>query len=66
MKKQRLPRNWTQERLRKLASYHENLREEDQAAEIEAAFSSKDQTLMAVPTKLVPKIRALISRRRGA
>jgi hypothetical protein len=66
MKKQRLPRGWTQKRIRELATHHDRQTEEEQAAEIEAALSAKDQTLMMVPTELVPRIHALIARKRGA
>jgi hypothetical protein len=66
MKKQRLPRGWTEKRVRELAAHHDRQTEEEQAAEIEAALSAKDQTVMLVPTELVPEIQALISRRRGA
>ena len=66
MKKQRLPRGWTEKRVRDLAAHHDQQSEEEQAAEIEAALSAKDQTLMVVPTELVPEIQALIARKRGA
>ena len=66
MKKQRLPRGWTEKRTRELAAHHDLQTEEEQAAEVEAALSAKDQTLMVVPTELVPKIQALIARKRGA
>ena len=66
MKKQRLPRGWTEKRIRELADHHDHQSDEEQAAEIEAALSAKDQTVMVVPTKLVPKICALIARSRGA
>jgi hypothetical protein len=66
MKKQRLPRGWTQNRIRELAAHHDQQTEEEQAAEIEAALSTEDQTLMVVPTELVPEIQALIARKRGA
>jgi hypothetical protein len=66
MKKQRLPRGWTEKRLRELAAHHDHQTDDDHAAEIEAALSAKDQTVMVVPTKLVPEIQALISRKRGA
>jgi hypothetical protein len=49
-----------------LAAHHDQQTEEEQAAELEAALSGKDQTIMVVPTKLVPEIRALIARKRGA
>lgn len=65
-KKQKLPRGWTEERIRKLAEYHDDQSEEEQAAEIEAAFAKKDHTVMVVPTKLVPAIQKLIQRKRIA
>ena len=66
MKKQRLPRGWTAKGIRDLAAQHDRQTEEAQAAEIEAALSAKDQTLMVVPTELVPAIQAFIARKRGA
>jgi hypothetical protein len=66
MKKQRLPRGWTEEGIRELAAQHDQQTEEEQAAEIDAALSAKEQTLMVVPTELVPEIQALIARKRGA
>lgn len=66
MRKQRLPKGWTEERIRELAAHHDHLTEDEQAQEIEDAIAAKDQTLMVVPTKLVPEIQALIARKRGA
>lgn len=65
-KRQRLPRGWTEKRVRALAAYHDKQNEDEQAAEIDATVSAKNQTLMVVPTALVPEIEALIARRRGA
>jgi hypothetical protein len=66
MKKQRLPKGWTEERIRKLAEYHDNMTEDEQAAEIEAALNDDDQTVMVVPTELVPAITKLINKKRAA
>lgn len=66
MKKQRLPRGWTEERIRELAAHHDRQTEDEQAAEIDAALSAQDHTVMVVPTELVPEIQALIARKRGA
>jgi hypothetical protein len=65
MRKQPSPRGWTNKRIRELAVHHDRQPEEEQAAEIEAALSAADQTLMVVPTELVPAIQALIARKRG-
>jgi hypothetical protein len=66
MKKQRLPKGWTQEKIRKLAQHHDNLTEDQQAAEIEAGLTEKNQTVMVVPTKLVPEIVKLINKKQPA
>ena len=64
MKKQRLPRGWTEERIRELAKYHDRQTEDEQAAEIEASLVKKGQTLMVVPTRFVPRILQLITPKR--
>jgi len=66
MKKQRLPKGWTEEKIRKLAEYHDNMTEDQQAAEIEAALNAENQTVMVVPTELVPEIVKLINKKRPA
>ena len=66
MKKQRLPRGWTEKQIRDLAAHHDRQTGEEQAAEIQAALSAENQTVMVVPTELVPEIQALIARKRGA
>ena len=66
IKKQRLPKGWTEEKIRKLAEYHDNLTEDEQVAEIEAAMNAEGQTLIAVPTELIPEILKLINKKRPA
>jgi hypothetical protein len=65
-KKQALPRGWTQKRIQEVITYYENQSEDEQLAEHEAAYAAADQTMMGVPTRLVPEVRRLIARRRGA
>jgi WD40 repeat protein len=64
MKKQRLLRGWTEKRTRDLVAHYDEQTDDEQA--LEAALSAKDQTVMIVPTELVPAIQALIARKRGA
>jgi len=66
MKKQRLPHGWTNKQIQELADYHDNQTEEEQAAEIDAAVADKGQTLMSVPTELIPEILQLIERKQTA
>jgi hypothetical protein len=65
-KKQKLPRGWDEERVRKALEHYENQTEDEAVAEDEAAFQAEGQTVMIVPTELVPAISRLIARRRGA
>jgi len=60
--KQKLPAGWDEERVRKLAELYDNQTENEQAAEHEAAMKAEGQTVMVVPTRLVPEIVKLISK----
>jgi hypothetical protein len=64
--RQKLPRGWNEARVQKVLAHYENQTEDEALAEDEAAFKAQDQTVMIVPSDLVPKIRQLIARRRGA
>ena len=44
---------------------YENETEDEQFADIEAAYEAEGTTLMVVPTELEPQVRALISRSRN-
>jgi hypothetical protein len=66
MKKQRLPKGWTEERIRKLAEHHDNLTDDEEVAEIDAALNADNQTVMVVPTELVPEVIKLINKKRPA
>jgi len=62
--KQQLPAGWDDKRVKDVLDYYENQTEEQQLAEHEAAHHAKGQTVMVVPTDLVPAIRTLIAGRR--
>jgi len=63
--KPELPQGWTERKIRELLDYYENQTEEEQVAEHEGAYAAAGQTMMGVPTELVPEVRKLISRRQG-
>lgn len=65
-KKQKFPRGWNEERVRTVVAHYENQTEDEAVAEDEAAYKAEGQTVMIVPTELVPAIRQLLGRRRGA
>jgi len=65
-KNQTYPAGWDEARVRKLAEHYDHQTEGEQVAEHEAAFRAEGQTVMVVPTELVPEIVKLISKKRPA
>ena len=62
MRESRFPPGWDEERVRKVLAHYEEQTEAEAVAEDEAAFEDPTQTVMEVPTALVPAIRELIAR----
>jgi hypothetical protein len=62
----KFPRGWDENRVRKVLEHYENQTEDEAVAEDEAAFEAEGQTVMIVPTELVPAIRKLLDHRRPA
>ena len=56
------PPGWDQARVRDVLDYYEHQTDEEAAADHEAAYSRPGETLMRVPTEIVPAVRELISR----
>ncbi len=52
------------EQVREIIRRYDSLNEEEMVAEIEAAFEMDGQTVLVIPTDLVPKVRALLSTER--
>ena len=61
--RQKFPPGWNEERVRQVIAHYENETEDEQFAEIEAAREADGVTMIAVPTELVPEVRALIARK---
>ncbi len=66
MRKQKFPPGWDEKRVQELIAHYENQSEDEEFADIEAAREASDITMMAIPSDLVPEIRALLARRRSA
>jgi hypothetical protein len=65
-RKQKFPRGWNVARVLKVLEHYESQTEDEAVAEDEAAYQLEGQTMMIVPSELVPAIRRLLSRHRGA
>ncbi len=62
MSEKKYPPGWDEDRVRKVLAHYEAQTEEEAVAEDEAAFDELAQTVMEVPSKLVPAVRELIAK----
>ena len=56
MKQSKFPPGWNAERVRRVLSHYESQSEDEAVAEDEAASENASDTIMAIPTELVPKV----------
>lgn len=61
MKQNQFPTGWDQERVKQLLAHYEEQSEEEAVAEDEAADEDQSQTVMEIPTALVPIVRRLVA-----
>jgi hypothetical protein len=66
MKQSKFPPGWDEERVKRVLVHYESQTEEEAVAEDEAMFEAADQTVMEIPTELVPKVRELIAKHQAA
>jgi hypothetical protein len=61
MTKQKLPKGWTEKRIREVVEYYDSLSDDEWLAEHEAARAKKGYTTISVPDSLLPTVRKLIT-----
>ena len=64
MGQSRFPPGWDEERVERVLAHYETQSEGEALAEDDAAFETPGQTLMGVPSDLVPAVRDLIAKHR--
>ncbi len=62
MKQSKFPPGWDEQRVRKVIAYYEAQTEDEAVADDEATLQDQTQTVMEIPTELVPVVRELIAR----
>ena len=62
MKQSRFPKGWDEKRVSELLAHYETQTGEEIVAEDEATLLDPEQTIMEVPSKLVPMVRELIAK----
>lgn len=58
----KLPSDWTEDRIQKVIKHYDTQSEEDAVSEDEEAYEHNGQTIMEIPSELVPKVRELIAK----
>ena len=66
MKQSKFPQGWDLKRVERVLSHYDSQSEEEAVAEDEAALESLGQTVMQIPTDLVPTVRELIAKHKAA
>jgi len=62
LKQNSFPAGWDEERVRRVLAHYEEQTESEAVAEDEAVLEDQTQTVMEIPTELVPAVRELIAR----
>jgi hypothetical protein len=57
---EKLPNGWNENRVKELISYYEQMTDEELLVEDESAQELAGQTVMIIPTELVPQVLELI------
>jgi hypothetical protein len=65
MSKQKFPPGWDEDRVQRLIARYDQMSDDELTAEDEAALEAEGQTLMVIPTELVPSVRELIAKASG-
>jgi len=63
--KSKYPTGWDERKVRRVLKHYESQTEDEAVKEDERASELKNQTLMVVPRRLVPRITRLIQRERS-
>lgn len=65
MKQSKVPPAWDEARVSRVLAHYEEQTDEETVAEDEAAAEDRTQTIMEIPSELVPAVRELIAKRRA-
>lgn len=58
----KFPKGWDENRVAAVLDHYESQTEDEAVAEDEAAYDQDGQTIMEVPSEIVPKVREMIAK----
>lgn len=62
MKKDSFPPGWTKDKVQRILQHYENQTEDEAVIEDKIMWEDPEQTVMGIPTRLVPVVRELIAK----
>jgi hypothetical protein len=65
-KPNQFPPGWSEARVQRVLDHYETQSDAEAVAEDEAPYRSTTTTVMKIPIKLVPAVRALLAKRRAS
>lgn len=65
-RRNRFPPGWNEARVQRVLAHYDAQSDVEAVAEDEAAYRATTTTVMKVPVKLVPAVRALLAKRRAS
>ena len=66
MKQSKFPPGWDADRVRRVLEHYEAQSDEEAVAEDEAAFEQGGQTMVEIPSDLLPAVRELLAKRKAS
>lgn len=66
MNQSKFPPGWNEKRIKSVIDHYEAQSDEEAIAEDETTLEAPGQTVMEIPTELVPEVRELIARHKAA
>ena len=63
MGRNRYPKGWDEERVKRVLDHYEDQTEEEAVAEDEAAWEDLSQTFIKVPNEMIPAVRELLAKK---
>ena len=63
MGRNRYPKGWDEERVKRVLDHYEDQAEEEAVAEDEAAWEDLSQTFIKVPNEMIPAVRELLAKK---
>lgn len=66
MRQSKFPPGWNADRVKRVIEHYEEQTEDETVAEDDAAFEQPGQTVVEIPSDLLPAVRELLAKRKAS